>query len=141
MFTPPKTSPWGKVQHCKPLCLGVFEVDTASHGGILVASQMAGTLLSPQARKYGFREGGYVCFEEDAAASVALRELLDKKLIRAPLRFTREEYSRIIDESVQRFYPDYWQAHEKGKAIDGQLTFEAILGGQPAEKTKYCEVR
>ena len=141
MFTPPKTSPWGKVQHCKALCLGVFEVDTASHGGILVASRMAEALLTPQAKNCGFQEGGYICFEEDAAASVALRELLDKKLIRAPSRFTPEEYSRIIDESVQQFYPDYWQAREKGETIDGQLTFEALLGSQPAEKTKNCEVR
>lgn len=136
MFSPPKTSPWGTVQHCKSLCLGVFEVSTPSHGGVLVASQMAGTMLSPKARKHGFREGGYLCFEEDAAANVALRELLDKKLIRAPSYISPEEYSRLIDESLQQFYPEYWKEHEKGKAIDGQLTFEALIGAIQQKKTK-----
>ena len=31
-----------------------------------------------------FVEGGYLCFEEDCDAQVALRELMDKKMIQAP---------------------------------------------------------
>ena len=33
-------------------------------------------LLSPEARKCGFREGGYLWFEEDCCEQVVLRELM-----------------------------------------------------------------
>ena len=41
-------------------------------------------LLSPEARKCGFREGGYLWFEEDCCEQVVLRELMDKKLWTPP---------------------------------------------------------
>ena len=64
------------------------------------------------AQKCGFHEGGYLCIEEDCAATVALRELMDKKLFTAPVNdyFKPGEYSKIIDQSVQRYYPEYWAA-------------------------------
>ena len=49
MFRQPKHSPWGKIQECSPLCPGVFDVNTPGHGGILVSTHTADTLLSPQA--------------------------------------------------------------------------------------------
>ena len=33
----PMYSPWGNIQTCKILTPGVFEVTTASHGGIMVS--------------------------------------------------------------------------------------------------------
>ena len=30
----PMYSPWGTVDHCKMLCYGAFEVQTARHGGV-----------------------------------------------------------------------------------------------------------
>ena len=80
MFHAPKSSPWGEVQSCETLCPGVFLVSTASHGGTMVANEVA-AVLSPAAKKCGFKDKGYICYEEDAQESVVLRELLDKKCI------------------------------------------------------------
>ena len=85
MFHAPRTSPWGEVQSCEVLCPGVFLVSTASHGGTMVANEVA-AVLSPAAKKCGFKDKGYICYEEDAQESVVLRELLDKKLWKIPDR-------------------------------------------------------
>ena len=45
-----KSSPWGEVQNCETLCPGVFLVSTASHGGTMVANEVA-AVLSPAAKK------------------------------------------------------------------------------------------
>lgn len=60
-------------------------------------------------------EGGYLCFEEDCDAQVALRELMDKKMIQAPVneRFGPGAYEAVINSSVQIHHPEYWQAREK----------------------------
>jgi hypothetical protein len=59
LFKQPESSPWGEVQHCETLCPGVFMVDTASHGGIMVSKDVS-AMLSPAARKCGFKQGGYL---------------------------------------------------------------------------------
>src|SRR5699024_6585288 len=50
MFHAPRSSPWGEVQSCEVLCPGVFLVSTASHGGTMVANEVA-AVLSPADRK------------------------------------------------------------------------------------------
>ena len=77
MFHAPKSSPWGEVQSCEALCPGVFLVSTASHGGTMVANEVA-AVLSPAAKKCGFKDKGYICYEEDAQESV--RDLAAKNL-------------------------------------------------------------
>lgn len=79
MYRKPEISPWGRVQVCDILCPGVFLVSTASHGGTMVSKEVA-AFLSPAAKKCGFRQGGYLCFEEDTQEEVVFRELLDKRL-------------------------------------------------------------
>ena len=64
MFHAPKSSPWGEVQSCETLCPGVFLVSTASHGGTMVANEVA-AVLSPAAKKCGFKDKGYICYEEE----------------------------------------------------------------------------
>ena len=83
MFHAPKSSPWGEVQSCETLCPGVFLVSTASHGGTMVANEVA-AVLSPAAKKCGFKDKGYICYEEDAQESVVFRELLDKSCGTSP---------------------------------------------------------
>ena len=46
IFQSPRLSPWGDVQTSDTLCPGVFMVSTASHGGTMVALDMAGDPLS-----------------------------------------------------------------------------------------------
>lgn len=91
----PMYSPWGKNQHCKMLCPHVFSVDTASHGGIMVSTMAAKSIFSEAALQCAFREAGYYCFEEDCAATVALRELMDKGLFTAPVNRKRSITARL----------------------------------------------
>ena len=74
MYRKPELSPWGRVQTCDVLCPGVFMVSTASHGGTMVARELA-AVLSPAARKCGFRHGRYFCFEEDNQEAVSYTHL------------------------------------------------------------------
>lgn len=116
MIYEPAHSPWGGIQTCRTLCPEVFEVSTASHGGIMAVKETALRIFSGEAQKHGFWERGYLCFEEDCDAPVALRELMDKGLYTAPVNqyFGPGEYSACIDGSLQRFHPDYWKAREDG---------------------------
>ena len=92
-------------------------------------------LLSPEARKCGFREGGYLWFEEDCCEQVVLRELMDKGLFTAPVNeyYAPGEYEKLIDGSAQRYYPQYWEARKQ--------TLEQNKGQDtpPAKKEKERE--
>lgn len=114
MFHNPENSPWGKVQTCDVLCPGVFLVSTASHGGTLVSKEVS-ALLSHAAQKCGFKQGGYLCFEEDCQESVVLRELLDKKLWSVPDRIKdKAAFEENINKSIREYNPEYWRARQAG---------------------------
>jgi len=114
MFNPPKTSPWGEIQHCETLCPGVFMVSAPGHGGTMVSKDVV-AMLSPAARKCGFKQGGYLCFEEDSQESVALRELLDKKLWHIPDRVKdKAAFEENINKSLREYNPDYWRVRQIG---------------------------
>ncbi|MCL2678545.1 MAG: hypothetical protein FWE85_05790 [Clostridiales bacterium] len=116
MFKQPDSSPWGEVQYCDTLCPGVYLVSTAGHGGILVAKEIT-AFLSPAARRCGFRQGNYLCFEEDSQEDVALRELLDKKLWAVPDRVRdKAAFEENINRNIQEYNPAYWQSREQGRA-------------------------
>ena len=115
----PLFSPWGEIQHCRVLYPHVFSVDTASHGGIMVNARVATSIFSRDALQCAFREGGYYCFEEDCAATVAIRELMDRNLFTAPVNdyWKPGQYEKCINDSVQRYYPAYWTARENGQTV------------------------
>ena len=109
----PTFSPWGKIDWSETLAPGFEMVATPSHGGIMV-SRDASFMLSPAARKCGAWNGGYLCFEEDAAENVVLRELLDMKLWQIPDRIKdRTAFVENIDQNIQKYNPGYWSAREK----------------------------
>lgn len=113
----PAFSPWGEVQSCEELFTGMFSVSTPGHGGIMVEPQSV-FFLSSAARKCGFREDGYLCFEEDCQEAVVLRELLDRKLWTIPERISDPAaFERAIDESLQQWNPEYWTARQAGRTI------------------------
>ena len=107
-------SPWGMVQTSYTLCDGVYAVSTASHGGILV-HRSAEHLLSQEAQYLGTRYGVYLCYEEDCKAPIVIRELLDSGKIIVPVndRLTDEEFNNEVNENIQRWNPEYWEAYEK----------------------------
>ena len=111
----PPYSPWGEIQHCEELCPGVYQVSTASHSGVMAKLSVASKLFSMAVRQYGFVEGGYLCFEEDCEAPVAIRELMDKGLCKAPVNqyYGPGEYEAAIDRSIQRYQPEYWAYRER----------------------------
>ena len=111
----PPYSPWGEIQHCEELCPGVYQVSTASHGGVMAKLSVASKLFSMAVRQYSFVEGGYLCFEEDCEAPVAIRELMEKGLYKAPVNqyYSPGEYETAIDRSIQRYQPEYWAYRER----------------------------
>ena len=116
----PMYSPWGTVDHCKMLCYGAFEVQTARHGGVMILRELADEYLSKEAQAVGFIEGRYLCFEEDCDSPVAIRELLDKGLMKAPVNqyYKEGEYSATIDDVIAAWHKDYLQAVEARKAAE-----------------------
>lgn len=115
MYYEPAYSPWGEVQNYTLIAKGIFDVNTASHGGILILTEYADHLLTEDARKCGSVCGCYLCFEEDCAAPVAIRELLDKGIMKAPVNehYKEGEYSEIINGCIKRWNPEYWQTREQ----------------------------
>ncbi len=114
MFTQPEKSPWGKVQECDVLYPGIFMVSTAGHGGTMVAPEMI-SVLSPAARKCGFRQDGWLCYEEDTEENIVLRELLDKKLWTIPERIKdKAAFEENINSALRQYHPDYWRTRQAG---------------------------
>ena len=111
----PMYSPWGTVDHCKMLCYGAFEVQTARHGGVMILRELADEYLSKEAQAVGFIEGRYLCFEEDCDAPVAIRELLDRGFMKAPVNeyYKPGEYEEAINDSLKQWHPQYWQEREQ----------------------------
>ena len=112
MFRQPDKSPWGKVQYCDTLCPGVFLITAENHGGTMVSKEVE-AFLSPAARKCGFKQNGFICFEEDSQEDVVLRELLDKKLWSVPDRIKdKAAFEENINNNIQKYNPDYWRARQ-----------------------------
>ena len=122
---PPENTPWGEVNSCHELNKGIFRVSTPSHGGIMIRSDIADKILSPEARKIGFREKGFHCYEEDCDACVPERELLDKGIMQVPDYYTdgAEKYNESINEELQEWHTDYWDKRE-----------QAIFNARPEEE-------
>lgn len=116
----PDFSPWGVIDWIETLAPGFDMVATPSHGGIMV-SREASFMLSPAARKCGAWNGGYLCFEEDSAEYVVLRELLDKKLWKIPERIKdTAAFEGNIDQIIQTCHPEYWKSREVRLAKDSK---------------------
>ncbi len=114
MMKLPRYSPWGEIQHLDYIQDGIYDVSTASHGGIMVDVSLADKIFSKAAQKCGFVEGRYLCFEEDCDAAVAIRELLDKGIKQTPINkeYREGSYSEAINRNIQRWNPEYWKYYE-----------------------------
>ena len=111
-FTYLRKSPWGEVSACEKLCPGVFMVSAEEQGGIMVIRDMTAA-LSPAALKCGVKFNDYLCFEDNGAQDVALRELLDKKLWAIP-RDGKDKavFEENINKSLQERQLQYWRSRE-----------------------------
>lgn len=143
-YREPTYSPWEEVQDCTVIAPGIYSVSTAGHGGIMIASELAPHILSPEAVAEGDRDGWYYCYEEDVAICIPLRELYDKGILgnsyfscnyfktdREDAKgkyilytsLTNEEkekaiasWDKTLNESLAHWYPEYWQAYLQAKA-------------------------
>ena len=139
----PKLSPWGAVQHCKIMNTGIYSVDTAGHGGIMIKTEYAKEILSPEARRCGFRENGYLNFEEDCAAAVAEREFLDKGIWKIPDYVKdKTEYENNLNNSIKRYFPEYWEKREKKLSANYSKNSEkkSLLQTLKENKTKVKQL-
>ena len=151
----PRNSPWGEVQTCRVIANGIYEVSTAGHGGIMISTELAPHILSPEALQKDIREGGYYCYEEDCDACIPLRELYDKGILKqnngyfahylvksenpeskngkVPFdKATATEktefiqwWNKSLDESLAGWNGEYWRAHEHGEAQPNAAEHEA----------------
>lgn len=131
-ISPPEKTPWGEIDSYRELNKGIFKVNTPSHGGIMIRSSVADKILSPEARKIGFREKGFHCYEEDCDACVAERELLDKGIMQVPDYYTdgAERYNEIINDTLKTTYPDYWNKREQAIFNARPIEEQAAITGQ-----------
>nr|WP_295068687.1 YodL domain-containing protein [Ruminococcus sp.] len=157
----PENSIWGEVQSSVNINNGIYEVSTASHGGIMIKSEIARIVLSKEAQAVAQKENGWYYFEEDCDYAVAKRELLDKGLFdNIDLYFSRQYnkktdeffslYSDSLNESIQRWHSKYWDSREVAlfNALSpeeqaeeiGQLSFADNVADE-ADEAETAEIR
>ena len=96
----------------------------------MIHIDIAKYMLSKEARKEGFTENGYLCFEEDCDACVAERELLDKGLIQIPSDYphSSDAYNQSINGQLKKWHLDYWNMREKSlHPIRASLPSQTLL--------------
>lgn len=99
------SSPWGRVQEATTICRGVRMVETAGHGGLMIAPGAAKKYLSLKAREVAERYSSYYCFEEDCLCNVVFLERPEWLEALLPnCEVSREE----LTESVRRWVPLYF---------------------------------
>ncbi len=119
----PESSIWGEVQSSYRINNGIFEVSTASHGGIMIKSDIARIVLSKEAQAIAQKEKGWYYFEEDCDYAVAKRELFDKGLFEnIDFYFSRQynkktneylsKFSDNLNEALQRWHSKYYGSRE-----------------------------
>lgn len=100
-----QSSPWGTIQSATKLGEGVYQVNTAGHGGIVLEPQSARNLLPPHVLKLADKHRGNYCYEEDCAASLVA--------FYAPQLFVRlidasdcEDWMESNRATIRRYYPE-----------------------------------
>jgi hypothetical protein len=112
-------TPWGVSAHQTRITDGVWFVETARHGGILVRRHVAHTLLSPEAITRGMAWGSWLVYEEDCDWSFFAYEQpqLYAAACTEPGCSPRaaEEIQRAARECLLLWHPDYLARAEKGE--------------------------
>lgn len=98
---------WGQTQKQKKLAEGVYDVDTARHGGIIVADNVADKYLSAAAKEVADHAYGWWHFEEDCDWAVFAYE--NKGL--CPSNWTDE----MIMRSLENYNMGYLEKVKKGE--------------------------
>jgi hypothetical protein len=132
MYRPNKgmSTPWGTCQNKTVLGRGVFTVSTAGHGGLAVSRALALRVLTPKALKHAIGTKGYYWFEEDCAICLALVDsshVLD--LFCNVLQRNKAKTHLEAINSVERWYPDYFEAAKQINQINDNFTEVNFMRG------------
>jgi hypothetical protein len=110
-------TPWGTSQHQHRIDAGVWEVDTAGHGGILVSKNAAKRLLSPEAIELGWKWLQWYAYEEDCGWAVFAFEQPELytacRTRQGCTPRTAEETRREARETLAEYFPAYLAMVEK----------------------------
>ena len=101
----PTSCPWGKIQHCERLDTGVYLIQTAGHGGILVHSsiELSKEIRSMKIPVFGTRSSLWRVFEEDCDAALIILEyrLAGKKNLH------ENAQTESLIKSLSRWHPEF----------------------------------
>lgn len=101
IISAPSTTIWGQVQHREKLANGVYSVETARHGGVVVHHLVADKYISDKAKAIiGERDGAWYSFEEDCDVYLFAYENPDI----IPERWRQYDFK----EGVQHWFPEYF---------------------------------
>lgn len=101
MIAAPNTTIWGRVQHREKLANGVYSVETARHGGVVVHHLVADKYMSDKAKALiGERDGAWYSFEEDCDVNLFAYENPDV----IPERWKQFDFK----EGVECWFPEYF---------------------------------
>lgn len=109
------SSPWGEIECSTPSIDGCCLVKTASHGGLMVANDVAAAMFSEGARRLATTTNTHHCWEEDCAIWPAVYELLARhSRLANHLLFdgsmTPEKAEKMRDDAltaISRWNPEY----------------------------------
>lgn len=96
-------TPWGDAQTKQQLDEGIFLVQTAQHGGLLVKISRAKELLSEKAVKIGIPWNDFLAFEQDHDMMVVFYEHPEL------YPWVEEELTaKFAEDSLRQHHPEYF---------------------------------
>ena len=97
-------TPWGIALTRQELAEGIFWVETAEHGGLLIEQIQAQALLSDPALKIGRIWDGFLAYEQEQDMVVVFYEHPEL------YPWVEEELTKkLAADNLQRFHPEYFQ--------------------------------
>ncbi len=111
---------WGEIQTSHQLAVGVIDVTTAGHGGIIVDKSVADKYLSSEAKKVADFKNGCYHFEEDCDWAIFAFE---------NPTIVPQQWLQYIENSLNRWNPDYIEnAKKSGNYEKRLLKLHEIMG-------------
>ncbi|GHO95844.1 hypothetical protein KSF_058920 [Reticulibacter mediterranei] len=96
-------TPWGTSQMTQQLENGVFWVETATHGGLLIENAQAKTMLSEKALEIGQSWHDFIAFEQEHDMMVVFYEHPEW------YPWVEEELTeKLAEDSLRQHHPQYF---------------------------------
>ncbi|MDA8261222.1 MAG: hypothetical protein M0Z47_00165 [Actinomycetota bacterium] len=104
-------TPWGRSDHIERFEVGIQQVGTPSHGGLMISRTKAERLLPEPALRRAERCGGYYCWEEDCDWAIAMWHLprLWERYFAHGSEYCRTDPRGYMLGVLSRYHTDYLQ--------------------------------